>query len=110
MVLLWLLLFSYFYNLPVISYSIKGDNELRLYDFLGVFIFYQYFNHYRVISTEISKVIFFRRFQYFLWYCSFSILLTLVFSILKNRFIWFVQSFLYLYHMWVFFLGSVFFY
>jgi len=91
-------------------YSLKGDNELRLYDFLGVFFFYQYFINYRIISQEISNVIFFRRFHYFLMYCSFSILLTLFFSILKNRIMWFVQSFLYLYHMWVFFLGAVFLY
>lgn len=92
------------------SYSLKGDNELRLYDFLGVFLFFQYFNNYKIVSLAISKVIFFRRFQYFLLYCSFSIILTLLFSIVYDRIIWFVQSFLYLYHMWVFFLGAVFFY
>ncbi len=92
------------------SYSLKGDNELRLYDFLGVFLFFQYFYNYKIVSVAISKVIFFRRFQYFLLYCSFSIILTLLFSIVYDRIIWFVQSFLYLYHMWVFFLGAVFFY
>lgn len=92
------------------SYSLKGDNELRLYDFLGIFLFFQYFNNYKIVSLAISKVIFFRRFQYFLLYCSFSIILTLLFSIVYDRIIWFVQSFLYLYHMWVFFLGAVFFY
>ena len=107
---LWLLLFGYFYNLPIVGYSIKGDNELRLFDLLGIVIFYQYFINYSIVSTEIRKIIFFRRFQYFLIYCSFSILLTLVFSILYDRILWFVQSFLYLYHMWVFFLGAVFLY
>lgn len=43
-------------------------------------------------------------------YCSISILLTLLFSVLNERFIYFIQSFLYLYHMWVFFLGAVFMY
>ena len=36
------MIFSYFYNLPVLKYSIKGDNEFRLYDILGVFILYYY--------------------------------------------------------------------
>lgn len=108
--MLWLLLFSYFYNLPVMSYSIKGDNELRIYDFLGIYFLYQYVNHYKAVSIEISKIIFLRRFQYFLVYCSVAIIITLATAILKNRLINFVQSFLYLYHMWVFFLGAVFFY
>ena len=92
------------------NYSIKGDNELRIYDFLGVYFFYQYVNHYKAVSIEISKVIYFRRFQYFLVYCSVAILLTLGTAILKDRLINFVQAFLYLYHMWVFFLGAVFLY
>ena len=92
------------------SYSIKGDNELRIYDFLGIYFLYQYVNHYKAVSIEISKVIFFRRFHYFLVYCSVAILLTLGTAILKDRLVSFVQAFLYLYHMWVFFLGAVFLY
>lgn len=32
------LLVSFFYNLPVMNYSVTGDNELRLFDFVGVLI------------------------------------------------------------------------
>jgi len=109
-IVLWLLPFSYFYNLPIMTYSAIGENELRLYDFLGIFILFQYVINYGIVSTEISKVIFFRRFQQFLWYCSVSIVVTLVFSILNGRIMYFVQSVLYLYHMWLFFIGSVFLY
>lgn len=92
------------------TYSAIGENELRLYDFLGIFILFQYVINYGIVSAEISKVIFLRRFQQFLWYCSVSIVVTLVFSILNGRIMYFVQSVLYLYHMWLFFMGSVFLY
>ena len=102
---------SYFYNLPVIKYAVKGDNEFRIYDVLGVFIVFYYIKYFKIINAEIKKIIFFRRFQYFIIYCSVSIIFTLLFSIFyRDRFIWFIQSFLYLYHMWVFYLGAVFFY
>lgn len=109
-ILLFLLLFSFFYNLPVLKYSIKGDNELRLYDLIGPFLFYKYFLNFKLIHHQIRTVIFIRRFYYFLLYCSVSIFLTLFFSIIKDRIITFVQAFLYLYHMWVFFLGVLFLY
>lgn len=107
-ILLYLLLLSYFYNLPVLIYSIKGDNELRLYDLIGPFLFYKYFLNFNLIHQQIRTVVFVRRFYYFLLYCSVSIFLTLFFSIVKDRIITFVQAFLYLYHMWVFFLGAFF--
>ena len=107
---LWLLIFSYFYNLPVLYYSIKGDNELRLYDFLGVLLFLRYFQYFKYVNLGINKVVFLKRFRDFAIYCSISIILTLVIMLSKNRFVSFVQSLLYLYHMWVFYLGSVFLY
>lgn len=106
--MLLLLPVSYFYNLSVLNYSIKGDNELRLYDLLGLVLFFFFIKHYKAVSTVIMKIIFFRRFWYFVMYCSVSILLTLVVALSKNKLTWFLQSFLYLYHMWVFFLGAVF--
>ncbi|RFN60060.1 O-antigen ligase family protein [Marixanthomonas ophiurae] len=109
-VVLWLLIFSYFYNLPVLYYSIKGENELRLYDFLGVVLFLRYFQYFKYVNLGINKVVFLKRFRDFAVYCSISIILTLIFMLFKNNFVKFVQSFLYLYHMWVFFLGAVFLY
>ena len=109
-VVLWLLIFSYFYNLPVMSYSITGDNELRLYDFLGVVLLLRYFQYFKYVNLGIDKVVFLRRFRDFAVYCTISIILTFLIFLIKDRFIKFLQSFLYLYHMWVFFLGAVFLY
>ncbi len=106
--MLILLLVSYFYNLPVIKYSIKGSNELRLYDVLGPFLFFFYFKYLNIFNREVKQIVFLKRFYQFVIYCSISIILTLIFSVLKGRILYFVQSFLYLYHMWVFFLGAVF--
>lgn len=107
---LWLLVFSYFYNLPVMNYSIKGDNELRLYDFLGLILLGYYFLYFKYVNLGIDKVVFLRRFRDFALYCSISILLTFFIFLYKDRFLRFLQSFLYLYHMWVFYMGSVFMY
>ena len=107
---LWLLVFSYFYNLPVMNYSIKGDNELRLYDFLGVILLLRYFQYFKYINLGIDKVVFLRRFRDFALYCTVSILITFFIFLAKDRFLRFLQSFLYLYHLWVFYLGSVFLY
>ncbi len=92
------------------NYSVTGDNELRLYDFLGIYIFYKYFKYFKTINHELSKVLFFRRFRYFAIYCTVSIIFTFIFSIALGRILWTLQSLLYIYHLWVFFLGSVFLY
>ena len=107
-VVLWLLIFSYFYNLPVMSYSITGENELRLYDFLGILLLLRYFQYFKFINRAIDKVVFLRRFRDFAVYCTISIVLTFIVFIFKERFIKFLQCILYLYHMWVFYLGAVF--
>ena len=108
---IWLTPVSYFYNLPVIKYSIKGDNELRLYDILGLVFIYYFIKHFKLINFEINRILFFRKFYYFIIYCSISIVFTLLFAIFyKNRIIVFVQSVLYLYHMWFFYLSSIFLY
>ncbi|EDM42955.1 hypothetical protein SCB49_01587 [unidentified eubacterium SCB49] len=107
-VLLYLLLFSYFYNLPVVSYSVKGTNELRLYDLLGILLFIKFFANFGLVIQQIKTIVFYKRFYEFMLYCTISILLTLFFAIINNRILVFAQAILYLYHMWVFFLGSFF--
>lgn len=105
---IFLLIFSYFYNLPVISYSIKGNNEFRLYDVIGlVFLFFYFYNFY-LVNNGISRVVYLRSFYKFLLYCTFMLIITLAIYIYKDRLIRFLQVVLYLYHMWVFFLGAVF--
>ncbi len=107
-VVLYLMAFSFFYNLPIINYSIKGNNELRLYDILGPILLLKYIGLFKVMNAEVKNVLFLKRFYQFMIYCSISILLTLFFAFLKNRILVFVQAFLYLYHMWVFFLTAFF--
>lgn len=109
-ILVALMIFSYFYNLPVIGYSIKGDNELRLYDILGIFvvqIFWKNFSFYYYIIKKISA---FKWLFYFILWCNLTILVTFMFSIFKENFNAFLQSVLYLYHLWIFFITSIIFY
>lgn len=105
-----LMIFSYFYNLPIVGYSLKGDNELRLYDILGLFVFYTFFNNIKFYYYIILKVTVFKWFFYFSMWCSLTILVTFLFSIFKDKFSSFLQSVLYLYHLWVFFITSVLFF
>jgi hypothetical protein len=104
------MIISFFYNLPVIKYSITGDNEFRLYDVLGVFIFYYYFKFYKTISILIKGINFLKLLHRFIVWAGFGILLTLLFSIINDRIMFFFQILLYLYHFWVFYLSSIFIY
>lgn len=105
--LLFLLIVSYFYNLPVLKYSLTGNNEFRLYDVVGVFLMVHYLKFFNAINVQISRILFFNKFKRFAVYCAIMLVATLVFSFFLNRMVWFIQSFLYLYHMWVFFIGAV---
>ena len=105
---IFLLLISYFFNLPVFFYSIKGDNELRIYDFVGLFFFFYYFFNFYLVNKSISRVVYLKSFYKLLLYCSLMLLVTLAVYIYKDRLTKFLQCVLYLYHMWVFFLGTVF--
>jgi hypothetical protein len=104
------MIISFFYNLPVIKYSITGDNEFRLYDVLGIFIFYYYFKFYKTISILIKGINFLKLLHRFIIWAGFGILLTLLFSIINDRIMFFFQVLIYLYHFWVFYLSSIFIY
>lgn len=109
-VLILLMILSYFYNLPIIGYSIKGNNELRLYDIVGIFIMSIFFSNISFFYYVIKKNKVFNWFYYFAVWCSVTILVTLMFSIFKNNLSAFYQSVLYLYHLWVFFVTSLMFF
>jgi hypothetical protein len=104
------MLFSYFYNLPVIKYSVTGDNEFRLYDVLGLFVFYYAYKYFYLINTVIKKVPIFNYLKLLLIWIVFGLFLTLFFSIINGKVTFFFQVFLYYYHFWVFYLSSVFLY
>lgn len=103
-------IFSYFYNLAVINYSVTGDNEFRLYDVLGIFILYNYYKFSTLINLIIKKVPFFKILKKFMLWASITMVLTLYFHILNDRILSFLQIILYMYHFWVFYITSVFFY
>jgi hypothetical protein len=104
------IILSYFYNLPVLKYSIKGDNELRLYDVLGVIVLYGYYKHYKTVDLVIRNVLFMKMLRKFMIWGCVTMILTLFFHILKDRLTSFLQVVLYMYHFWVFYVAAVFFY
>lgn len=103
----YLMLLSYFYNLSVLNYSIKGNNELRLYDLAGIAVFYIYIKNYGRITYIIKEEKTIRYFYRFLQWTTFTWFFTLFFSVAMGRIVWAIQSILYLYHFWVFFLAAV---
>lgn len=109
-ILILMMIFSYYYNLPVISYSVTGDNEFRLYDIVGIMLFYVYIQNYNFFLHIIRKINVFKWLHYFVIWCSITVLITLIFSVYKDRIVFFFQSLLYLYHLWIFFICSIIFY
>ena len=104
----YLMLLSFFYNLPVLNYSLTGNNEFRIYDFVGLYLLYIYINNYQLLNTYIGLKLNLKRLNQFLFWANITLIGTLAFSIFFGRIIWFIQSLLYLYHFWVFFLFAVF--
>ena len=102
------MLVSYFYNLSVFGYSIKGENEFRIYDFVGIYWLFIFFKHKGIIKAYINNIPFFNKLYVFLVWCGFTMFFTLIFSVFEFRILWFVQSILYLFHFWIFFLTAVF--
>ena len=105
--LVCLMILSYFYNLPVIGYSIKGDNELRLYDLLGVVVLFLFFGNFKFYYYVINKTTTLKwLFRFILW-SSVMIISTFLFAIFRDKLSVFYQSVLYLYHLWIFFATSI---
>ena len=101
------MILSYFYNLSVFNYSLLGTNELRLYDFAGLILFYYYFNNFKYTQHFIHTQPFFRSLYQFLMYCLITLVFTMFFSILSQKFLYFFSGILYLYHFYTFFLTAV---
>lgn len=104
------MILSYFYNLPVVSYSIKGDNELRLYDLLGIPILFVFFSNFKFFYFVIKKTHPFKWFFNFAIWCTLTTIVTFMFSIFKDKLNYFLQTILYLYHLWVFFTTALLFF
>lgn len=106
-VVLLLMAVSYFYNLPVLKYSINGNNELRLYDIVGVLILFIVFNNSKIVFYFIKSKKYLKYLNTFILWSGFTLIFTGIFSVLRNRPLWFVQTCLYYYHFIIFFYTAV---
>ena len=104
------MILSFFYNLPIIKYSVTGDNEFRLYDVLGILLFYYYYKYSNLINFTIKKIAIFNYLRYLLIWILFGLLLTLFFSVINSKITFFFQVLLYYYHFCSFYLAAVFLY
>lgn len=104
------MILSYFYNLPVLKYSIKGDNEFRLYDILGGLLIYFYFKNYNIVNLVIRNVAVFKWLRLYIYWASITILFSLVAFVLHDAVLGFLQVVLYMYHFIIFYLTGIFFY
>lgn len=106
-VALALMVVSYFYNLPALTYSVIGENELRLYDITGLVILFIVFNNLKLFRVYIKSKTYFKYLHTFILWAGFSLIFNLIFSLYKARPLWFVQTCLYYYHLLVFFYTSI---
>ncbi|MFS4483065.1 O-antigen ligase family protein [Hyunsoonleella sp. 2307UL5-6] len=102
-----LMVISYFYNLPALTYSAIGQNELRLYDLAGLVVLFIVFNNQQLFRTFIKSKTYFKYLHAFILWAGFSLIFNLVFSLYKARPLWFVQTCLYYYHFLVFFYTAI---
>ncbi len=105
---LYAMLVSYFYNLPVLSYSAIGENQFRLYDVAGAVIMYLYAKNYSLVNVFIKRHPIFNSAYVFLLYAGFTLPFTCMGSILAGKYIHIVQTLLYYFHFWSFFMTAVF--
>lgn len=104
----YLMLFSYFYNLPVLNYSLTGNNEFRLYDIVGFFLIYCVYSNKTLIITVINNFRFLKTLFHFLIWATFTVFFTFIYSLYVGNLVWGIQSTLYLFHFWSFFITAVF--
>lgn len=101
------MIFSYFYNLPAIKYSLTGANEFRLYDVAGFAILFIVYNNLALIRHVINSKPYFKFLQTFIIWAGVTLIFNAAFSLFRNRPLWFIQTCLYYYHLLVFFYTSV---
>lgn len=105
-----LIVFSYFYNLSVLKYGLIGENELRIYDIVGIVLLYKHYKYRALIISVIAKVSSFRWFWNFFRWAGASLVLTLLTGVFLSKYLYFLQTILYYYHLYIFFISGVFIY
>ena len=106
-VALLLMVVSYFYNLPVLKYSVQGDNEFRLFDIAGLVILYIIYINKPIVLFFIRSKTYLKTMNNFVMWCAVTLIFTLLFSVFMGRPLWFIKSLLYYYHMLAFFYTGV---
>lgn len=99
--------FSYFYNLPVLKYSAIGNNEFRLYDVAGVIVIFYYYAHFNFINFIIKKIKVFNWLRMLLNWIICTLPVSFYFYCYFGDLMSFIQSLLYLFHFYVFYLAAV---
>jgi len=108
-VTLFLILISYFYNVAVFNYSITGNNELRLYDFVGLLVLYQFYQHRLVLLWFINQKKYLSYLWIFIRWSIFTMIFTFFISYLNGRLTWILRTTLFMYHFLIFYFSFVFF-
>lgn len=106
---MFVILISYFYNISVFNYSITGNNELRLYDFVGLLILFLLYQNRTVLFWFIRQ----KQYTYFLWtfikWSMFTMIFTFFISYYNERLTWILRTTLFMYHFLTFYFSFVFF-
>ncbi|MEM6685445.1 MAG: hypothetical protein AAF617_06580, partial [Bacteroidota bacterium] len=106
---MFVILISYFYNVAVFNYSITGNNELRLYDFVGLVVLYLFYEHRTFLLWYINQ----KKYTYYLWtfikWSMFMMIFTFFISYLNGRLTWILRTTLFMYHFLIFYFSFVFF-
>jgi hypothetical protein len=105
---LLIIVLSYFYNLPIIKYAAVGSNEFRIYDVFGVVVIYYYFSYSNFVMFVIRRISVFNWMRMLLNWAVLTLPVSLFFFVFFGDTMSFVQTLLYLYHFYVFFISSVF--
>ena len=108
-IVLFLTLLSYFYNLKVMGYSLTGQNELRLYDFTGLFLLYYLIKYRTYFMLYIKAKPYLYRLFLFIFWALITMIFTFIFSIYINKIIWILRTILFMYHLFVFSTAYLFF-
>lgn len=106
---LFTILISYFYNLAVFNYSITGNNELRLYDFVGIIIILLFLQNQALLLWFINRKKYLSYLWVFIKWSMFMMIFTFFISFLSGKLTWILRTTLFMYHFVVFYFSFVFF-
>jgi len=106
---LQIMIFSYFYNLGIVEFSFLGENPIRIYDLTGIVLLYTFFLNYRFVYHFLISLPFLKWFWYFAVYAFITLIIfTIPYCLSELDVFRIIQSFIYFFHLLIFFLGGFF--